>query len=134
MHIAVKELVPIVVAVALWGHTCKGCRVCCYCVNVTVVFALNKGSARGPQLMHLLCVLFFFCAIPNIPLTAWHIAGALNDVARAISHNNLALLLSTNPQVAPQPSLIPREILELVFQSQPALDTSNLDQAVHGYL
>ena len=48
IHIAAKELVPIVVAVALWGHLWRGTRVCCYCDNIAVVFALNKGSARDP--------------------------------------------------------------------------------------
>ena len=115
VHIAAKELVPIVVAIALWGHTWKGSRVCCYCDNIAVVFALNKGSARDPQLMRLLRALFFFCAIQDISLSAGHIAGALNDAADALSRNNLVLFLSTHPQMAPQPSLIPQELLELVF-------------------
>ena len=122
------------VAVALWGHTWKGRRICCYCNNIAVVFALNKGSARDQQLMHLLRALFFFCAIQHISLSAQHIAGATNDSADALSCNNLALFLSTNPQVAPQPSLIPWELLELVFNRSLLLDVSNLDQAVHGYL
>ena len=59
VHIAAKELVPIVVAIALWGHTWKGSRVCCYCDNIAVVFALNKGSATtdafAARLVFLLC-------------------------------------------------------------------------------
>ena len=91
VHIAAKELVPIVVAVALWGQRWKG-----------VMFALNKGSARDPQLMHLLRALFFFCAVHRISLTARHIAGAMNEAADALSRDNLSLFFSILPQALPQ--------------------------------
>ena len=115
VHIAAKELAPIVVAVAVWGHLWKGHRICCYCDNIAVVFALNKGSARDPHLMRLLRTLFFFSAVHDITLSARHIAGVLNDSADALSRDNLSLFFSINPQARPQPSLVPRELLELVF-------------------
>ena len=61
MHISPKELVPIVIAVALWGP-------CCYCDNSGVVFAVNKGATRDPQLMRLMCALYFFCASYNVTI------------------------------------------------------------------
>jgi len=114
-HIAAKELIPIVAAIALWGHHLVGRRVCCYCDNIAVVFALNKGCARDPQLMRLLRALFFFCAVWCISLSARHIAGVLNDSADALSRNNVSLFFSLNPQAFPHPSPIPQELLELVF-------------------
>ena len=115
VHIAAKELAPIVVAVALWGHLWRGRRICCYCDNVAVVFALNKGSARDPQLMCLLRALFFFSAVQGISLSARHIAGVLNESADALSRGNISMFFSINPQARPQPSLVPQELLELVF-------------------
>ena len=115
IHIAAKELVPIVVAVAIWGPHWKGRRVCCYCDNIAVVFALNKGSARDPQLMRLLRALFFFCAVHELALSARHIMGILNDSADALSRNNLPRFFSINPQALPFPSFIPQALLELVL-------------------
>ena len=106
VHIA-KELAPIVVAVAVWGHLWKGHHICCYCDNIAVMFALNKGSARDPHLMRLLRALFFFSAVHDISLSAWHITGVLNDSVDALSRDDLSLFFSINPQARPQPSLVP---------------------------
>ena len=43
-----KELIPIVLATAVWGHHWAGLRIRCLCDNMAVVFAVNKGSARDP--------------------------------------------------------------------------------------
>ena len=64
LPIAPKELVPIVLAVALWGPQWAGTKVCCWCDNSAVVWAINKGSARDPKLMRLLrCLCFFLCSV-----------------------------------------------------------------------
>ena len=60
VHIAAKELVPIVVPTALWGYQWTGRHVCCYCETIVVIFAINKGSAGDPQLMRLLRTRFSF--------------------------------------------------------------------------
>ncbi len=113
VHIAAKELVPIVIAI--WGHLWRGRRICCYCDNMAVVYALNKGSARDPQLMRLLRSLCFFCAAHSIAISARHIAGTLNDSADALSRNNLSRFFSTNPQALPHPCPVQQELLDLVF-------------------
>ncbi len=115
VHIAAKELVPIVIATAIWGHLWRGRRICCYCDNMAVVYALNKGSARDPQLMRLLRSLCFFSAAHSISISARHIAGILNDSADALSRNNLSLFFSINPQALPQPCPVQEELLDLVF-------------------
>ena len=71
-------------------------------------------STRSPTYMCLLASLFFFCATYIISLPAHHIAGVLNKSADALSCNNLPLFLIMNPQVQPQPTVVPDELLELV--------------------
>ena len=114
-HIAAKELTPIVVAAAVWGCCWRGSRICCYCDNIAVVFALNKGSARDPQLMRLLRALFFFRATHDFSLSARHIAGICNEAADALSRNNISRFMSLQPLAQAQPSPLPQELLELVF-------------------
>ena len=74
--IAPKELVPIVVAVALWGPYWSGKRVCCLCDNAAVVASVNKGAAKDPGLSHLLRILALVVAILDITLYAQHLPGA----------------------------------------------------------
>ena len=137
--IAPKELIPIVIAVAVWGHHWAGQRICCLCDNMAVVFAINKGSARDPQLMRLLRILFFFCAHYRTTITARHIAGVLNSSADALSRNNLSLFLSLNPQASPQPTAIPADLQLLLFNqslrwtspSWTRLFSSTLESVLH---
>lgn len=114
-NIAPKELIPIVMAVAVWGPYWTGQRIRCQCDNMAVVFSVNRGTARDPQLMRLLRTLFFFCALHRITVSACHIAGVLNASADALSRNNLPLFLSLNPQASSQPSVIPADLQELLF-------------------
>ena len=53
-HITVKELVPIVVACAVWGHLWKGKTVRCLCDNAAVVAIIRSGSSKDPVAMHLM--------------------------------------------------------------------------------
>ncbi len=115
MHIAPKELVPIIAAIAVWGTYWAGQRICCLCDNMAVVFAVNKGSAKDPQLMRLLRTLFFICARFTITVSAGHIAGDLNSSADALSRNYLPLFFSLNPHAHPQPTVIPTALQELLL-------------------
>ena len=61
VNIMVKELVPFVVAAAIWGSQWSGQFVHFHIDNMSVVDILKKGSSSG-LVMHLLRCLFFFSA------------------------------------------------------------------------
>ena len=110
--ITAKELVPIVVAAALWGkHWGRAC-VCFTCDNMAVVSILKSRSSRDPLLTHLLRCLAFYAALHHFHFTAEHIPGVLNTAADAISRNNSALFSSLHPQI-PRVA-VPLSILELL--------------------
>ena len=116
INISAKELVPIVMAVALWGpRWSPGSRTCCFCDNQAVVCTLNKGSAKDPQL---LCSLFFFCASYNISVSACHIPGAHNPPADALSRDYIPLFHSIQPHASPLSSPIPDALSELVLNGR----------------
>ena len=62
VHITIKELLPIVLACAIWGKYWKGQRLVCYCDNAVVVAIINSGSSKKPLAMHLMRLLFFVSA------------------------------------------------------------------------
>ena len=96
--IAAKELVPIVLAAALWGPTWSRDHVCFHSDNEAVVTIIQKRHAKQPILNHLLRCLFFYASVFQFSFSALHIPGVLNVAADAISRNNLALLSSLLPQ------------------------------------
>ena len=113
--ISPKELVPIIVAVALWGPLWAGSKVTCQCDNMAVVYSVNKGTAKDPRLVRLLHILAFWCAMFNIFLVAQHLPGIANTSADALSRNNYSLFSSLCPQAAPVPSGVPACLQDLVL-------------------
>ena len=91
------ELLPIILASAVWGPAWHGQRIIVHCDNTGTVTVANCGYSRAPQIMHLLQCLFFirahlFFIIFEFSLQAVHLEGTDNTLAYAVSRNNHALL------------------------------------------
>ena len=52
-RITIKELIPVVLAVAIWGRQWCGKTVQIRCDNAAVVAILNSGDSRDPDALHL---------------------------------------------------------------------------------
>ena len=96
--ITAKELVPIVVAAAIWGLHWSGCHVCFHCDNDVVVIVIQNRNAHESLLVQLLRCLFFYASRFQFHFSASHIPGAHNVIADAISRDNISLLFSLVPQ------------------------------------
>ena len=94
----VKELLPIVVACAVWGKQWRGTTVKCICDNAAVVAILKSGKSKDRLAMHLVRCLFFFSAHFNIFLVTQHLPGRENVAADALSWKNLPLFYQQVPQ------------------------------------
>ena len=115
--IVAKELLPIVIAAAIWGHSWDGLHICFHSDNMAVVDILRKRSSKDPLIMHLLRCFCFFSAYFKFSYSSEHVPGVENVAADAISRNNLQLLFSFFPQVPP--SSVPRPVLELLVNQRP---------------
>ena len=71
--IAVRELVPVVLAVEFWGSQWASRRVLIRYDTMAMVVAVNVSSVRDPPLMQLLQCLHFFCAVYGVMASASHI-------------------------------------------------------------
>ena len=121
VSIAVKELMPITIAAAIWGHAWHNQRVLFCSDNMAVVHALTKRSAKDPRLAHLLRCLFFLEAYFGFEHEAEHIPGVANTGADALSRGNITCFLSLFPQARSRPaSIIPTSLTHL----QCEMDTS----------
>ena len=118
-HIAAKEMVPVVVAMAVWGHEWYSSTVEVLSDNMSVVCALTAGMTKDPLMMQLLRCLHFFTAHFQIVVEAHHIAGVDNIAADALSRNKLDVFFSCSPQAVPSTSPIPQSLLDMLLHSQP---------------
>ena len=62
VYITVKELLSLVVGVALWGRRWSSSSVICRCDNAAVVAILRSGWCKDELAMQLLRTLFFLLA------------------------------------------------------------------------
>ena len=117
VEITAKELVPIVVAAAIWGRGWPGQHVSFHSDNMAVVAILNAGSARDHRLTHLLRCLYFYSAGFNFQYTAIHVPGRENVVADAISRNNVNLTCFLPTQACRIE--VPWTLMELLLEHTP---------------
>ena len=116
VNIATKEMIPIVIAAAMWGKAWEGEVVCCRCDNEAVVAVLNKRSSKDPDLMHLLRCLTFFEAKFSFRVVATHIAGAKNTLADDLSRDNLSSFLKAAGHMALSgQSIPPQPLLDMLI-------------------
>jgi hypothetical protein len=78
VNIAIKELLPIVLAVRKWGPLLANTRVLFQTDNQSIVYAINKQSCREKMLMNLVRQLVVASMTYNIDFQAEHIPGKSN--------------------------------------------------------
>lgn len=115
--ISVKELVPLVLASALWGSQWRGYQVLFHVDNMAVVKVVQKLNADNPFLCHLLRCLYFISVYYNFRITAEHIPGAENLAADALSRGNLSSFRSLFPQVLE--TEVSPELLDIILVQTP---------------
>lgn len=119
MHITIKELIPIVLAAAIWGREWTGLTVQARCDDAAVVADFNQDYSKNADVMHLLRTLAFIKAKFRFLLVASHIPGKGNDLADVLSRDNLSYFLSNHPQANENPSSLPQELLDLIVVVKP---------------
>ena len=54
LHITIKGLIPIMIAVMIWGNEWQGSTILVYCDNEAVVAILSSRYCKEPRLVHML--------------------------------------------------------------------------------
>ena len=118
LHITIKELIPIMIAVMIWGSKWQGCTVLVHCDNEAVVAILSSRYCKEPRLMHMLRVLFFAEAHYQFRLLAQHVPGACNILADHLSRNQLNEFYKKFPAANTQASHVPVSLLQWLLDNQ----------------
>jgi len=117
--ITLKELLPIVIACAVWGASWMGSAIMVYCDNTRAVAAVNSSHSHVPNIMHLLRCLFFIRAHFDLSVRAEHVPGVQNTWADAISRDNLRYFLSQVPGAADKQCTVPCQLVPLLIGQRP---------------
>ena len=66
MCIAWKEFYAITMAINTWGAFWQCRKILVHCDNQTIVSAWKNGSSKSPEIMALVCMLYFCAAYDNL--------------------------------------------------------------------
>ena len=119
VHITTKELLPIVVACAVWGHQWPGCSICILCDNAAVVAILRAGTSKDTLVMHLMRCLSFFIARCQLVLIPKHLPGRENSAADHLSRDALSSFRQLVPRSRPEPTQLPVHLMEALVHRRP---------------
>ena len=131
--ISIKELLPIVMAAATWGNRWQGLTIRANCDNMAVVHMIGSHYSSNSMAMHLLrCLALLECSF-QFTLVSEHIPGKSNDLADALSRNNLPYFPFKFPPGQPVPNPTPSP--PVLYPSSPAtgLDLQSLGDSVREY-
>lgn len=116
LSIAVKELIPIVLAAHIWGHEWSRKRILFKCDNQAIVACLKHGGCRDRHLAFLLRELAIKAITLSFTYSAVHIPGRRNKHADALSRFHFQAFFQDVPNAATTSLPVPDELLRhLVF-------------------
>ncbi len=86
LPVACKNLLPLVLAVHLWGQKWAQQRVCFHFNSLAIVKVLNAQFSEEPSVMHLLRFLLLTAAKYNLTFEAKHLPGMPSAITEALSN------------------------------------------------
>ena len=111
VHITIKELLPIVIAMKLWGPGLANRRILFLTDNIAVVFIINNQSSKDSVIMTLVRSLVVTLLTHNIELRAKHIPGKENTLADLLSRFQMKAAQRLAPYLREHPERIKQEWL-----------------------
>ncbi|VDI06106.1 Hypothetical predicted protein [Mytilus galloprovincialis] len=113
LHITVKELFPIVLAIDIWGPLLANHKILFLTDNSAVAEIINKTSSREKNIMRLIRRLVLAALKYNIYFRAKHIPGKTNVICDLLSRFSFQEAHQIAPWLSPTPVAIPPQFLHL---------------------
>jgi len=113
------EMVPVLLAIMLWGLKLQRRRVLLRIDNEALVAVLNKQSSRSTRLMRLVRQFILFAMRHEIVFKAQHITTKSNSLADSISRKQWSRFRTLAPDANHAPEAIPEEFLSKIYSVNP---------------
>ncbi|KAK3092716.1 hypothetical protein FSP39_006417 [Pinctada imbricata] len=114
-EITFLELVPIALAISIWGNVLKNRKIIFHIDNEALVNIINCQTSKSRNAMTLLRPLILALMKSNITFKAVHIEGAKNNAADALSRFQWSRFRQEMPGADTEPTSIPTEFLNLLW-------------------
>lgn len=106
-NITLLELFPIMAALSLWGEQLANKRILLHTDNMALVHILNTQTSREGKIMMLVRKLVVTCMRHNIHFKAQHVPGICNQLADALSRQQVERFKELAPGAQPLPTQLP---------------------------
>ena len=111
LHITVKELFPIVLALELWGHRLANHKILFFSDNSAVVEIINKTSCKDNLTMQLVRRLVIASLRHNVQFRAKHIPGKHNVICDLLSRFYLQKAQDLAPWLDQKATIVPGHLI-----------------------
>ena len=108
-----KEMFAIVAAAATWGPYWQRKRILFHCDNLAVVQVWQAKKPKDKSLASLCRKLFFLAAQNNYTVTLKHTPGSSNELADALSRQQVSRFRALAPEADAEASTIPAWLTKL---------------------
>ena len=109
VNIAIKELLPIVLSIRMWGDKLSNSRILFMTDNESVVHIVNSQTSKDSTLMQLVRQLVISTMSHNIHFRAKHLPGKHNVIADLLSRFQETKAFTLAPWLKKVPETIPEE-------------------------
>ncbi|MCP4262983.1 MAG: hypothetical protein GY774_36545 [Planctomycetes bacterium] len=109
--IAIKEMVPVFIALQLWAFHFSSSRLCFHVDNISVVAILNSRTSTDPVILHMLRRMVLISMFKNIVISSKHISGKYNVVTDCISRFQISKARQWAPWLQPEQTNVPPRYL-----------------------
>lgn len=109
------ELIPIALAIFLWGHEFQNKKVLFYSDNAAIVSILNSKTSKSESVLSLLRFVVYCSLKMNIEIKALHIFSKENKLADLISRGQVEQFKKLVPYADPYPCPVPAEFWNLLY-------------------
>ena len=113
LHITFKELLPIVLALEIWGPLLANHKILFLTDNAAVADIINKTSCKEKLIMKLVRRLVLAALKYNIFFRSKHIPGKSNIICDLLSRFSFQEAMKIAPWLEPKRTAIPSHLLEL---------------------
>ena len=112
------EFVPVVLAMAVWGHRLQNKKIIFNIDNMALVEILNSQTSKSKRIMHLMRHFVLHTLKNNTIFRGKHIKGKINEIADAISRQQWCRFKRLAPEANREPQGIPVHFLQLISSTK----------------
>lgn len=108
------ELIPVVIAIELWGHDLQNKKVLFRVDNLSLVSVISSFQKKK-QVMELVRHFVYRLMLHNVLFKAKHIASIDNNIADSLSRKQWQQFRKLAPMANTFPAPIPRQLVSMMY-------------------